>query len=138
LLPLLGEQFRRAQLLRLSARNRLRRGSLKVTRASSLLAAALAVATVPPALVQVWLLAVPIAFLAIFACTDLPLSRFVLREKGVRFLVFFTAVHFLVHVTLIAGAGTGVIRAVAGHPLGGPSPRVARRPLPTAGKADEA
>jgi GT2 family glycosyltransferase len=138
LLPLLAEQFRRAQLLWLSARNRLRRSSLRVTRASSLLAAGLAVATVPLASVQAWLPVVPIAFLVIFACTDLPLSRFVLREKGARFLVFFTAVHFLVHLTLIAGAGTGMIRVVTGHPPGGASPRVARRPLPIAGKADEA
>jgi GT2 family glycosyltransferase len=138
LLPLLAEQFQRAQLLRLAARNRLRRGSLKVTRASSLLAAALAVATVPLVSVQAWLLAVPLAFLAAFACTDLPLSRFVLRERGVRFLVFFTIVHFLVHVTLIAGAGTGVIRAAAGHSPGGASPPVTRGPLPTAGKAGEA
>jgi glycosyltransferase involved in cell wall biosynthesis len=114
LLPLLAEQFRRAQLLRLSARNRLRRGSLKVTRASSLLAATLAVVTLPLALVRAWLLAVPLTFAAIFACTDLPLSRFVLREKGARFLTFFTIVHFLVHVTLVAGAGTGVIRAATG------------------------
>jgi GT2 family glycosyltransferase len=134
LLPLLAEQFRRAQLLRLSARNRLRRGSLKVTRASSLLAAALAVVTVPFVAVQAWLLAVPLAFLLIFACTDLSLSRFVLREKGASFLGYFTIVHFLVHLTLIAGAGTGVIRAIAGHRPGGASPRVAGRPLPAAPK----
>jgi glycosyltransferase involved in cell wall biosynthesis len=126
LLPLLAEQYRRAQLLPFAARNRLRKGALKVNRMSGVLTAALTMATLPLWLLWSWLVVLPAMFLALFAASDPPLSRFVVREKGVRFSIFFTAVHFLIHLAMLAGAATGWVRAVI-DPSFGPSPSVAAR-----------
>lgn len=125
LLPLLAEQFRRAQLMRFSSRNRLRRGSLKINRTGGVLAAALTVATLPAGLLAPSLRLLPALFLALFAVADPALSRFVLREKGPGFLVYFTGVHFLTHAALLTGAGVGWVRAVV-DPSFGPSRRGAR------------
>lgn len=122
LLPLLAEQYRRAQLLPFMARNRLRRGALTVNRTSGLLAAALTVATVPPAILRPALRALPMAAFAAFAAADPPLARFVLREKGPGFLVFFTAVHFLTHLAMLSGAAVGWARAAL-DPSFGPTHR---------------
>jgi glycosyltransferase involved in cell wall biosynthesis len=124
LLPLLAEQFRRAQLMRFSARNRLRRDSLKINRTAGVLAAGLTVATLPAGLLLPPLRALPAVFLALFAVADPALSVFVLREKGAGFLVFFTGVHFLTQVALLAGACVGWARSVI-DPSFGP----ARRPV---------
>ncbi len=111
LLPLLVEQFRRAQLLPFMARNRMRRGAVTVNRTSGVLAAALTVATIPLALVHRPLGVIPLAALAAFAAADPALSRFVVRERGSCFLVYFTAVHFLTHLALLSGAAVGAARA---------------------------
>jgi GT2 family glycosyltransferase len=111
LLPLLAEQFRRAQLLRFVARNRLRPNGLKINGMPGVLAAALTVATLPPAILRPSLRALPLACLAAFAAADPELARFVLREKGLGFLVFFIGVHFLTHLALLSGMGAGVVRA---------------------------
>ncbi|WP_157518412.1 glycosyltransferase family 2 protein [Herbidospora mongoliensis] len=106
LLPLLGEQYRRARFLRFSARNRMRRDALVVNRAGGVVAAALTLATlpVPP---------VAACFFLMFALADPPLARFVLRERGPAFLLFFLAVHFLTHTALLTGAVTGWARSLA-------------------------
>jgi hypothetical protein len=122
LLPLLVEQFRRAQLLPFMARNRLRRGAVTVNRTGGVLAAAVAVGTVPLALVHRPLGVVPLAALAAFAAADPALARFVLRERGSCFLVYFTAVHFLTHLALLSGAAVGAARAVL-DPSFGPTQR---------------
>jgi glycosyltransferase involved in cell wall biosynthesis len=118
LAPLLAEQFRRAQLLRFAARNRLRRGGLKVNRLSGVLAAALTLATLPLALARMPLLALPAVFLILFAVADPGLSQLVLREKGLRFLLFFTAVHFLANAALVTGAAAGCVRATVDASFG--------------------
>jgi glycosyltransferase involved in cell wall biosynthesis len=125
LLPLLAEQFRRAQLMRFSARNRMRRGGLKINRMTGVLAAALAVASLPAGLVLPPLRVLPALFVALFAVADPALSRFVLREKGPCFLVYFTGVHLLTHLAQLSGAGFGLVRSVV-DPSFGP----ARRPHP--------
>jgi glycosyltransferase involved in cell wall biosynthesis len=118
LLPLLAEQYRRAQLLPFMARNRLRGGGLKVNRMTGVVAAALTVATLPPAILRPPLRALPVASLAVFAAADPALSRFVLREKGPGFLIFFTAVHFLTHLAMVTGAAVGWARAALDSSFG--------------------
>jgi GT2 family glycosyltransferase len=122
LLPLLVEQFRRAQLLPFMARNRLRRGAITVNRTSGVLGAALTVATVPLAIIHRPLSVLPLAAFAVFAAADPALSRFVLREKGSCFLVYFTLVHFLTHLALLSGAAVGAARAAL-DPTFGPTQR---------------
>jgi glycosyltransferase involved in cell wall biosynthesis len=122
LLPLLVEQFRRAQLLPFMARNRFRRGAVTVNRTSGVLAAALTIGTVPLALVHRPLGVVPLAAFAAFAVADPALSRFVVRERGSCFLVYFTAVHFLTHLALLSGAVVGAARAAL-DPRFGPTQR---------------
>jgi hypothetical protein len=122
LLPLLVEQFRRAQLLPFMARNRMRRGAVTVNRTSGVLAAAVAVGTVPLAILSRRLRAVPLAALAAFAAADPALARFVVRERGSCFLLYFTAVHFLTHLALLSGAAVGAVRAAL-DPSFGPTQR---------------
>jgi glycosyltransferase involved in cell wall biosynthesis len=122
LLPLLVEQHRRAQLLPYMARNRLRHGALVVNRTTGLLAAALTVATVPAAVLRPALRALPVAAFAAFAAADPALSRFVLREKGPGFLMFFTGVHFLTQLALLSGGAVGWARAAL-DPAFGPTHR---------------
>jgi hypothetical protein len=126
---LLAEQFRRAQLLRFAARNRLRRGSLRVSPAAGLVAVALTVATLPLAVLWAPLLAVPAIFLTVSAFADPPLSRLVLKEKGAAFFLFFTAVQFLSHLALMAGAAVGAVRVMVDSSFG-PARRPATRPRP--------
>lgn len=126
LFPLLAEQFRRAQLMRFSARNRLRRGSLKINRTTGVLAVGLAVVTLPAGFVLPPLRMLPALFLVLFAIADPALSRFVLREKGPRFLVFFTSVHLLTHLAQLTGAGVGLVRSLV-DPSFGPSQSLEHR-----------
>ncbi|MEU4831363.1 glycosyltransferase family A protein [Streptosporangium sp. NPDC023615] len=141
LLPLLAEQYRRAQLMRFSARNRLRRDALKITRTPGLLATALTMTAVPLGLA--WRPALPLAVAcpALFAVSDPGLSRFVLRERGPAFLAFFTGVHLLTHAALLAGAATGVVRAALDSSFGpsrraAPRSRAPRPPLPAPARPD--
>jgi GT2 family glycosyltransferase len=127
LLPLLAEQYRRAQLLRFAARNRLRAGALRVNSTAGLLAAALTIATLPLALAWLPLLAAPAAGAVLFAVADPPLARLVLTEKGAGFLAFFTGVNFLAHAALIAGAAVGLLRATVDSSFG-PTHRKAGAP----------
>jgi len=112
LLRLLRKQFRYSQMLVPLAVAEPRDGGLRSTRPTDVVAAALTVATVPLGLLSPWLLTVPVLFFLLFAVADPGLSRFVLRERGPRFLVFFTAVHFLVRLALVAGAALGALRWV--------------------------
>ncbi|WP_250213872.1 glycosyltransferase family 2 protein [Acrocarpospora catenulata] len=111
LLPLLAEQYRRAQFLRFSARNRMRPGALKVNRLGGVLAAAFTLATLPAALLWPPALALGAAGLAAFAAADSALTRFMLRERGPGFLPYFIGVHFLAHTALLSGAAVGWLRA---------------------------
>ncbi|GIH25179.1 hypothetical protein Aph01nite_34890 [Acrocarpospora phusangensis] len=116
LLPLLAEQYRRAQLLRFSARNRLRPGALKVNRVGGVLAAALTLASLP--LLPFGVLWPTGLFLGLFAVADPGLARFVLRERGPGFLLYFVAVHFLAHTAQLSGAAVGGLRAALDSSFG--------------------
>ena len=126
LVPLLREQFRRAQLLRFAVRGRMRRDSLKVNRLTGVLAAALLPVALLATVVWPVLWPLPAALLLLFAVADPPLTRLVLRERGPGFLVYFTAVHLLVHLALLAGALAGWVRAAV-DPHFGPSGRSTER-----------
>lgn len=119
----LHEQYRRAQLLPFSARNRMRRGGLAINRASGVAAVALMLATLPLSAADPALLAVPGALLAAFAVADPPLARFVARRKGWPYLAYFTGVNLLLHLALLAGCARGLLRILT-DPGFGPSRRV--------------
>jgi glycosyltransferase involved in cell wall biosynthesis len=126
LIPLLREQFRRAQLMRFAVRGRLRPGALKVNRMTGVSAAGLIAVSLPAAVWWPALLPVPALLIVLFALADPPLTRLVLRERGPLFLVFFIAVHLLVHLAMIAGAAAGLLRSAA-DPQFGPSSRSTER-----------
>jgi hypothetical protein len=122
LLPLLAEQYGRAQLMRFSVRNRLRPRALRLNPAGGILAAALSVPALALPLLWWPLLAVPLGCLAVFAAADPAFVRLVLRERGAAFLGFALGVHLLVNLALVAGAATGWLRAAI-DPGFGPSRR---------------
>ncbi|MFD9425091.1 MULTISPECIES: glycosyltransferase family 2 protein [unclassified Streptomyces] len=127
LLPLLAEQYRRSQLLiPVAAVERRRGGGLRANRTAGVLAAALVPATLPLALFTPWLLLAPLVCAVGFAVADPGLSRFVARRKGPAFLLWFTAVHFTVHLALVLGAVHGGVRWLV-DPRFGPSVRRRRR-----------
>jgi GT2 family glycosyltransferase len=122
LLPLLRKQYRRGQLLRFQAGHRFAPGAVKVNSLTRVLTAGLTVATVPCGLIAAPLLAVPAGFAVLFAVADPGLSRLVRRERGVAFVGYFTAVHFLVNLAILAGVAAGVVRAAV-DPRFGPTQR---------------
>ncbi|MER5883729.1 glycosyltransferase [Streptomyces sp. NPDC001941] len=131
LLPMLAEQFRRSQLLvPVAAVERRRGGGLRANPTRGVLAAALVPVTLPLALWTPWLFAVPAACAVAFALADVQLSRFVARRQGWFFLPRFTALHFAVHLALVAGALTGAVRWLV-DPRFGPSVRRRRDRTPT-------
>ncbi|MEO3780181.1 glycosyltransferase [Micromonospora sp. B11E3] len=52
----------------------------------------------------------PVGLLAASVAADAGMYRFVLSRRGPAFLAYFTAVHFLVNVTIAVAAGTGVLQ----------------------------
>jgi glycosyltransferase involved in cell wall biosynthesis len=92
-------------------RKRFAQGYETAPRAYSSLAAALAVATLPVALVlgQVWL-AVPAVLLAGSLACDALMYRFVLSRRGPLFTLYFAGVHFLVNLTIVGGAAAGALQ----------------------------
>jgi glycosyltransferase involved in cell wall biosynthesis len=126
LLPTLVEQFHRAQLMPFAVRNRLRRNALVLNRGSGLVAAGLAVLSVPLVLRWPTVALLTAALLVVFAVCDPSLIRFVRREKGLPFLAFFLGVHLLVNLALLAGALVGWSRATLDRSFG-PSSRDADR-----------
>lgn len=108
---MIREQYRRSQLLiPTAAVQQAREGGLTANRPLGVLACGLALATVPLALLSPWLLLLPALCVAVFAAADPGLSRFVRRRKGSGYLLWFTAVHFTVHIALVLGALHGAIR----------------------------
>jgi hypothetical protein len=115
LLPVLGEQWRRALPLIPLALATARRGAAKPENANSragILACALALACLPLALLSPALLAVPVALVGWFVVADPGLLRFVHRERGAGFTAYFMAVHLAVHVVLVAGLAVGSLRVL--------------------------
>ncbi|MEW9549050.1 glycosyltransferase family 2 protein [Nonomuraea sp. NPDC050783] len=115
LLPVLGEQWRRALPLIPLALATARRGAAKPENANSragILACALALACLPLALLSPALLAVPLALVGWFVVADPGLLRFVHRQRGAAFTAYFMAVHLAVHVVLVAGLAVGSLRVL--------------------------
>jgi glycosyltransferase involved in cell wall biosynthesis len=132
LLPLLGEQYRRAQLLRWSLRNRYRRRGLALNPTLGVLAAGLTVLALPAVLLGPYVVAAPLLCLALFAAADPPLVAALRRAGGGVFLARALGIHLLVNVALITGAAVGLVRSVV-DPSFGPSSRTPTRPLESKG-----
>ncbi|SCL33627.1 Glycosyltransferase involved in cell wall bisynthesis [Micromonospora nigra] len=135
LLPLLDEQFRRAQLMPFSLRNRYRSRGLVFNPTLGVLAAGLTPLTVPAVLLHPVLALLPLLCLVGFVAADRPLFRLLRRTGGWRFLGLATGVHLLVNLAMIAGALVGAVRVVL-DPSFGPSGRSARpaaRPVDSKG-----
>lgn len=116
--PLLRKQFGRSQLLVPVAVHERGPAGIRANRPAGVLAAGLTVALLPAALLTPALLALPAAGLVAFAAADPPLARFVLRQRGPAFLAFFLAVHFLVHLAVVAGAVVGALRWLVDRDFG--------------------
>ncbi|MER7836890.1 glycosyltransferase family 2 protein [Streptomyces sp. NPDC096040] len=116
---LLREQARRAQLLiPFAAAHRARKNAIRAHSMTGVLGAALTMATLP--LVPFAPL-VPAACLVVAVCSEPRLSRFVLRERGPAFLVYFTGVHLLVRSAIALGAAWGGLRMLTDRGFGRPS-----------------
>lgn len=116
LVPLLRKLFRRARArVPLYARRKaFARGFETGSRAGGSLAALAAVATLPLALLFGPLaLAVPALALAASLAADAGMYRFVASRRGLGFLAYFTAVHFVVNVTIASGVAVGVLNWLA-------------------------
>ncbi|MGW1934552.1 glycosyltransferase family 2 protein [Streptomyces sp. NPDC001919] len=118
---MLREQYRRSQLL-IAAVGQLREGGLTANRPLGVLAAALTLPALLLGLLSPWLLLVPALCALVFACADPGLSRFALRTRGPGFLLYFTAVHFVLHQAIVLGAARGTVRWLT-DPDFGPSVR---------------
>lgn len=117
--PMLRKQFGRSQYLIPVAVQERGPAGIRANRASGVLAAGLAMATLPVGVVAgvlfgfgpaAPLFALPVAFAALFAVSDPGLVGYVWRQRGPAFLGFFLAVHFLVHLAVVSGAAVGGIR----------------------------
>lgn len=105
------EQFRRSlPLAGFAGKHRMSEGAVAVNPASGLLAATLAVATLPLVLLgAVWAL-VPAALFAWFLLADPGLLPFVRRERGWGFLPRFILAHLLTQIATVLGVAMGVLR----------------------------
>lgn len=122
LIPLLRKLFHRARLripLYLRAR-RFAKGFETAARAYASLAALAALpALVLPVLFGPAWLVVPAALLLGSMLADRGLYAFARRHRGTRFLVFFTAMHYLVNVTITTGVAVGVLQWLWSRPFRG-------------------
>ncbi|RCV47903.1 sugar transferase [Marinitenerispora sediminis] len=128
LLPMLGEQFRRAQLLiPFAAAHRGRPGALRANSGLGVAAALLTAGTAPLLLLAPLLPALavpPLLGLAVFAASDPGLLRFVRERRGTGFLVPFLACHLLVNVQIALGAAAGWARGLVQRDFGVPTARL--------------
>ncbi|WP_062432762.1 glycosyltransferase family 2 protein [Herbidospora daliensis] len=76
------------------------------------LAAALAAATLPVPLLTglPWTAALPVLLLLSWFWIDRRMYRFVLSSRGAAFTLYFAAMHFLINLTIAAGAGAGILQ----------------------------
>ncbi|MDG4766360.1 glycosyltransferase [Solwaraspora sp. WMMD406] len=116
--PMLRKQFGRSQLLVPVAVRERGPAGLRANRPAGVLATAVAVATLPLAALTPVLLALPVLAVAGFALADPGLAGFVRRERGLAFLCFFLAVHFLVHLAIVGGAAIGGLRFLVDRDFG--------------------
>src|SRR5437879_3321134 len=85
------------------------RGYEKAQRVWGSLLAGLSLITLPTAVLGPWWLALPAVLAAASAACDAGMYRFVLRRKGVPFTLYFTAMHYVVNVTIAFAAGVGLL-----------------------------
>ncbi|MBT2489835.1 glycosyltransferase family 2 protein [Streptomyces sp. ISL-96] len=115
---MLEEQFRRSlPLAGFAGAHRMRSGGVVVNPALGVLGATLFVAALPLLLAAPAapvLTAVPLVFLALFLMADPGLPGFVRRERGLRFLAYFLAVHLLAQLAITAGLAVGTVRRLRG------------------------
>ncbi|HEY0697503.1 MAG TPA: glycosyltransferase family 2 protein [Micromonospora sp.] len=101
----------RARIPLYARRRRFAKGFETGSRAWGSLAAAAGVlaAGVPFVLGPLWAL-LPAGLLAASVAADAGMYRFVLSRRGPAFLLYFTAVHLVVNLTIAVAAGTGVVQ----------------------------
>ncbi|MEV0197106.1 glycosyltransferase family 2 protein [Nonomuraea sp. NPDC050691] len=119
LLPILAEQWRRSLPLVPLALAGTREGGGKreyTNRPGGILSCALALASLPFALVHPPALLLTAALLVAFALADPPLLRLVHRHRGPAFTAYFLLVHLAVHVVLVTGLVAGCLRPLRGRP----------------------
>jgi GT2 family glycosyltransferase len=85
------------------------RGYEKAQRVWAALAAALALVALPAALLGPWWLLPAAALFGVSLACDIGMYWFVLRRKGPLFTAYYTAVHYLVNVTIAVAAGVGLL-----------------------------
>lgn len=85
------------------------RGYEKAQRVYGAGLAGLALLTVPTVLAGPWLLLLPATLFAASVACDAGMYAFVLRRKGLLFTVYFTAMQYLVNVTIAVAAGVGLL-----------------------------
>lgn len=113
---LLRKMFKRARdrVPLYARRKRFAQGFETSSRAGGAIAALAAVAgCFAPLLLGVWGVAIPVAALVVSLLADAGMYRFVARRRGIGFLLYFAAVHFVVNVTIATGVGVGVVRWLA-------------------------
>jgi GT2 family glycosyltransferase len=76
----------------------------------------LAAFVLPVMLGWAWL-AVPLLLVGASLYADRGMYAFVWRRRGVRFLLYFAAVHYLVNVTIALGVGVGVLQWAVSRPF---------------------
>ncbi|WP_103502237.1 MULTISPECIES: glycosyltransferase family 2 protein [unclassified Streptomyces] len=112
LLPLLRKLFRRARLRvpLFARRRRFAKGFETASRSLAAVAALGAVVTLPLVLAgPAWLL-VPVALAGLSVAGDPSMYRYVLKRRGPRFLVVFTAVAFATNVAISTGIAAGALQ----------------------------
>ncbi|WBB99363.1 MULTISPECIES: glycosyltransferase family 2 protein [unclassified Solwaraspora] len=120
LVPLLRKLFHRARLrIPLYARaRRFATGFETASRAWGSLAAAAAVPAVAlPALLGPLWSVVPLGLFIASVAADRPMYALAHRLRGVPFLIFFVAVHFVVNVTITAGVAVGTLQWLVSRPF---------------------
>ncbi|GJF31073.1 hypothetical protein KNE206_37730 [Kitasatospora sp. NE20-6] len=117
LVPLLRKLFRRAhaRVPLYVGRRKFARGFETSSRAGGSLAALASLALLPVALLSGYALIAVVLALGVSLGTDAGMYRFVAQRRGWIFAAYFTAVHWVVNVTIAAGALAG-----AAHWLGSP------------------
>ncbi|GAB1817672.1 glycosyltransferase family 2 protein [Herbidospora sp. RD11066] len=76
------------------------------------LAAALTLVTSPLPLLTglLWTAVLPLLLFVSFVAVDRRMYRFVLNSRGPAFTAFFLAMHFVINLTIAAGAGVGILQ----------------------------
>nr|WP_233513449.1 glycosyltransferase family 2 protein [Micromonospora craterilacus] len=115
---LLRKQFRRSQLLIPVALAERGPAGIRANTAAGLLTAAMVPAALPSALFTGGWPVLSLLFVVLFMAAEPGLLRFVLRQRGPAFTLFFFAVHLLVQLAVVTGAVVGGLRHLADRDFG--------------------